>query len=65
MAWYDEAVFYHIYPLGLTGAPKQNAYAALSVANYAYILEVGRVVLEGPGRELLEDPKVKEAYLGG
>lgn len=26
MAWYDEAVFYHIYPLGLTGAPKQNAY---------------------------------------
>ncbi len=44
---------------------EQNAYAALSVANYAYILEVGRVVLEGPGRELLEDPKVKEAYLGG
>ena len=28
MAWYDEAVFYHIYPLGLTGAPKQNAYDA-------------------------------------
>lgn len=27
MAWFDEAVFYHIYPLGLTGAPKQNAYA--------------------------------------
>ena len=26
MAWYDEAVFYHIYPLGMTGAPKQNAY---------------------------------------
>lgn len=26
MAWYDEAVFYHIYPLGLTGAPKENAY---------------------------------------
>ena len=26
MAWYDEAVFYHIYPLGLSGAPKQNAY---------------------------------------
>lgn len=44
---------------------EQNAFAALSVAHYAYILEVGRVVLEGPGRELLEDPKVKEAYLGG
>lgn len=28
MAWYDEAVFYHIYPLGLTGAPKENAYSA-------------------------------------
>ncbi len=28
MAWYDEAVFYHIYPLGLTGAPKQNSYEA-------------------------------------
>ncbi len=26
MAWYDEAVFYHIYPLGLTGAPKENTY---------------------------------------
>lgn len=26
MAWYDEAVFYHIYPLGMTGAPKQNPY---------------------------------------
>ena len=29
MAWYDEAVFYHIYPLGLTGAPKKNSYGAL------------------------------------
>ncbi len=27
MAWYDESVFYHIYPLGLTGAPKQNSYS--------------------------------------
>ena len=44
---------------------EQNAYAALSVAHYAYILEVGRVVLEGPGKELLENPKVKDAYLGG
>ena len=26
MAWYDEAVFYHIYPLGMTGAPKGNSY---------------------------------------
>ena len=28
MAWYDESVFYHIYPLGLTGAPKRNDYGA-------------------------------------
>jgi branched-chain amino acid transport system ATP-binding protein len=44
---------------------EQNAYAALSVADYAYILEVGRVVLEGAGTDMLENPKVKEAYLGG
>ncbi len=29
MAWFDEAIFYHIYPLGLTGAPKQNSYGAV------------------------------------
>lgn len=44
---------------------EQNAFAALSIAHYAYILEVGRIVLEGAGKELLENPKVKEAYLGG
>ena len=44
---------------------EQNALAALSIANYAYVLEVGRVVAEAPGQELLKDPKVKEAYLGG
>ena len=27
MAWYDEAIFYHIYPLGMTGAPKENDYS--------------------------------------
>ena len=44
---------------------EQNAYAALSIANYAYILEVGKITLSGPGKELLENPAVKEAYLGG
>ena len=44
---------------------EQNALAALSIAHYAYVLEVGRVVAEAPGQELLKDPKVKEAYLGG
>jgi branched-chain amino acid transport system ATP-binding protein len=44
---------------------EQNAFAALKVAHYAYVLEVGKIVLEGPGQELLENEKVKEAYLGG
>ena len=44
---------------------EQNAFAALSIAHYAYILEVGSVVLEGPGKDMLKNPKVREAYLGG
>ncbi len=44
---------------------EQNAYAALSIAHQAYILEVGSIVLSGPGIELMSAPKVKEAYLGG
>ena len=44
---------------------EQNAFAALSIADYAYILEVGSVVLEGPGKDMLRNPKVREAYLGG
>lgn len=44
---------------------EQNAYAALKIAHYAYILEVGQIVLEGKGMDLLHNPKVKEAYLGG
>ena len=42
----------------------QNARAALAVADRAYVLETGRVVLSGSGAELLEDEQVKEAYLG-
>lgn len=44
---------------------EQNAFAALKIASYAYILEVGRIVLQGRGEDLLKDPRVKEAYLGG
>ena len=44
---------------------EQNAFAALSIADHAYILETGALALEGPGRELLHNPQVKEAYLGG
>ncbi|MCF6466190.1 ABC transporter ATP-binding protein [Clostridium sp. Cult2] len=43
---------------------EQNAKKALEVADYAYVLETGELVLEGPGERLLEDEKVKEAYLG-
>jgi len=43
---------------------EQNAHAALSIADYAYVLEVGRVVAEDTGKVLMNDPKVKEAYLG-
>jgi branched-chain amino acid transport system ATP-binding protein len=44
---------------------EQNARLALSVASYAYVLEHGRLALEGPSRELAEDPRVQAAYLGG
>lgn len=44
---------------------EQNAFAALKVAHHAYILEVGSIVLSGPGENLLKNPRVKEAYLGG
>lgn len=44
---------------------EQNARAALSIADRAYVLERGNVVLEGTGAELLERPDVTAAYLGG
>ena len=43
---------------------EQNAKAALRIAHRAYVLESGRVTLEGPAAELAEDPRVIEAYLG-
>ena len=44
---------------------EQNVRQALRIAERAYVLENGRVVLEGGGRELLSVPRVQEAYLGG
>jgi branched-chain amino acid transport system ATP-binding protein len=44
---------------------EQNAKAALKVADHCYVLERGEVVLEGLATELLDNPKVKEVYLGG
>jgi branched-chain amino acid transport system ATP-binding protein len=43
---------------------EQNAHAALQVAHRAYVLETGRIVLEGPPATVRRDPTVKEAYLG-
>jgi branched-chain amino acid transport system ATP-binding protein len=43
---------------------EQNAAMALTVAHRAYVLETGRVVLQGPAQEVLENPEVQAAYLG-
>ncbi len=44
---------------------EQNAYAALNIADYAYVLETGEIIMEGPGQELLKKDEVRKAYLGG
>lgn len=43
---------------------EQNVKHALQICDYAYVIEHGKIVLEGTGQELLENPKTKEAYLG-
>jgi branched-chain amino acid transport system ATP-binding protein len=63
-----EEVFRTIQTINEQGATillvEQNAMAALNVAHYAYVLETGRVILEGAGRMLLQDERVRKAYLG-
>jgi branched-chain amino acid transport system ATP-binding protein len=44
---------------------EQNANMALSIANRAYVMETGRIVLEGSAKEFLSDERVKKTYLGG
>ncbi|MCH7944672.1 MAG: hypothetical protein IIC73_01465 [Armatimonadetes bacterium] len=44
---------------------EQNAHRALEIADRAYVLETGNIVLADTGDALLRNPKVKEAYLGG
>ncbi|WP_313518030.1 ABC transporter ATP-binding protein [Pseudomonas sp.] len=44
---------------------EQNANQALKLADRGYVLENGRIVMQGSGQELLHDPKVRDAYLGG
>ena len=43
---------------------EQNANAALKCASYGYVLETGTITMEGKGLDLLEDPRVRDAYLG-
>lgn len=43
---------------------EQNARAALSIADYGYVLETGRIILDGTGKALLDEEEVKKAYLG-
>ena len=61
-------IFHIIADLKRTGVSmllvEQNARAALQVADYAYVLETGSIVLEGAARELAGNPRVVETYLG-
>ena len=43
---------------------EQNAFAALSIADRGYVIETGEIAMSGPGKELLTDDRVREAYLG-
>ncbi len=63
-----EEVFRTVQTINEQGATillvEQNAMAALKVAHYAYVLETGRIILEGAGKDLLQDERVRKAYLG-
>jgi branched-chain amino acid transport system ATP-binding protein len=63
-----KSIFATIASLRATGATillvEQNARAALAVADYAYVLEMGEIALEGPAAELARDPRVIDTYLG-
>lgn len=63
-----EEIFNIILEINSTGTSillvEQNAQMALSVAHRGYVLETGRVVLEGSGQDLLHNPEIMKAYLG-
>ena len=63
-----QEVFGIVERLNADGTPivlvEQNVALSLKMANRAYVLENGRIVLSGPGEELLQDDRVREAYLG-
>jgi len=62
-------IFNVIQQLNISGTTvllvEQNARIALKVAHYSYVLERGEIVMEGLAEELLDNPRVKEVYLGG
>jgi branched-chain amino acid transport system ATP-binding protein len=66
---YVQTIFDMIQTVNKTGTTvllvEQNAKKALSIADRAYVLEIGRVTRTGKGSELLEDEAVRAAYLGG
>jgi branched-chain amino acid transport system ATP-binding protein len=44
---------------------EQNLHKALAIADYGYVIQTGRIVMQGPGSELLNNDDIKKAYLGG
>ncbi len=64
-----ESIFDIIYSINKQGTSillvEQNAQMALSIANRAYVIETGKVILEGDAKKLMKNPMVIEAYLGG
>ena len=44
---------------------EQNAHLALQIADFGYVLQSGQIALSGPARDLLSDPRIRDAYLGG
>lgn len=63
-----ETVFHLIREINEQGTTillvEQNAWMALSCAHYGYVMETGAITLQGHGKELLENPTVRQAYLG-
>jgi ABC-type branched-subunit amino acid transport system ATPase component len=64
-----EAIFEKVEDINKAGVTivmvEQNARRALGMSDRGYVLDLGQNRFEGPGKELLEDPKVAELYLGG
>ncbi|MEC5217216.1 branched-chain amino acid transport system ATP-binding protein [Actimicrobium sp. GrIS 1.19] len=64
-----QEIFRILKEINLTGLTillvEQNVRQALKIAQRGYVLETGKIVLSGSGQDLLDDPKVVEAYLGG